>query len=261
MGQYYGRVPDRWSAESLALSVVVHDRKRVNEEHAHEAAFVTMMLAGEYRETAARRSFRFDPFVTLYHPAAIEHQDVVGPAGVRLLMFEFRTDLLDGAQIGRSDAGSLRDLSGSLAAWRMLSLYRLAPFDSLEFESRAMQLVAELAPLVRNAVRDVPSLERAREYLHAHFRSPMTMQEIGSASGLHPVYLGQAFHRNFGETVGSYVARLRVRATAEQLAKSRAPLAAIACEHGFCDQSHFQRVFKKMCGVTPSAFRRSFSAT
>jgi len=259
LGQYYGRVPQRWSAESMAMSVVVHDQKRANVRHAHEPAFLTLMLDGQYRETTAQRSLAFDRFTTIYHPSGIEHQDFIGTPGVRLLMFEFRPELLEGAPTDRSRFRSVRDLSGSMGAWQLLSLYRRAAgADPLEFESGAMRLLARIAPLARTP-RDRPSLERAREFVHARFRDRVTMRDIASAAGVHPVHLGQSFHREYGETLGSYVARLRVRAAAEALSGSETPLATIAYDHGFCDQSHFQRVFKRLTGVTPGGFRHSFS--
>src|SRR5436190_3260738 len=137
----------------------------------------------------------------------------------------------------------------------MLALYRdmSADHDPLEYESRALTIVARLAGQV--PARDLPSLERAREYLHAAFRNPIAVRD---AAGLHPVSPGQSFRRQFGETI-AHVNRLRVRAGAEQLGKSDATLAAIACEQGFCDQSHFQRVFKRFSGYTPAEFRASFS--
>jgi AraC family transcriptional regulator len=257
LGQYFGRSPERWTADSLVLSPVIHDQPRANVAHAHEAAFVALMLDGDYAENAALRSFRFDRFTALYHPPGLEHQDFVGPRGVRLLLFEFRPELLDGAEFRRADSRSLRDLSGSRAAWELLSLYReaKADLDPIEFESRAMELVGRIVPLSR-APRDLPSLGRAREYLHSHFRERVRMSRVAAAAGVHPVYLGQMFRRELGETIGSYVTRLRVRAAAEQLVATGAAYASIALDHGFCDQSHFQRAFKRLSGVTPAAFRR-----
>src|SRR5438552_2475937 len=108
------------------------------------------------------------------------------------------------------------------------------------------------APHAHETPRDLPSLQRAREYLHANFRERVTMADLARAASMHPVYLGQMFHRHFGETAGDYVKRLRVRAAAEQLSKSDVPLSEIAFQHGFCDQSHFHRVFKKFAGLTPA---------
>jgi AraC family transcriptional regulator len=231
---------------------VIHAQERVNVEHAHEAAFVTLMLDGEYTEKAALRSFRFERFSAMFHSAGIEHQDFIGRPGVRLLMFEFTPEL------GEKSRG-LRDLSGSRAAWEMLALYRDAvSIEPLDFESRAMTLIAAIESL--RVPRDLPSLSRAREYIHANLRSTITVRDIARAAAVHPVYLGQTFHRELGETIADYVKRLRVRAAAEQLSRSRTPIAEIAFEFGFCDQSHFQRVFKKFCGVTPAQFRSS-SAT
>jgi AraC family transcriptional regulator len=260
LGQYFGRVPHRWAADSIVLSPVIHDQRRVNVEHAHEAAFVTLMLAGEYTEKAALRSYRFERFTAIYHPPALEHQDFVGGPGVRLLMFEFRPELVDAIDIKRSDFRSLRDLSGSRIAWDLLALYHdaLRGSDPLDFESRALQLIARLAPVTRTAALDTAPLQRAREYLHAHFQERLMMKDIARAAGIHPVYLGQSFQRRFGETVGSYATRLRIRAAAEVLSTSDIPLATLAFDYGFCDQSHFQRVFKRFAGVTPAAFRSRF---
>jgi AraC family transcriptional regulator len=260
LGQAFGRVPQRWTTDSISLAPVIHDHERVNDAHAHEAACVLLMLDGDYRETAALRSFRYERFTAVYHPPGMDHQDVIGALGVRLLVFEFRPDLLEGADTNRSKVRSLRDVTGSRAAWDLLKLYRIAPnSDPLDFEARALQLIAAMAPLARATPRDLPSAQRAREYLHANFRRPVTMADLARVASTHPVYLGQMFHRHFGETVGDYVKRLRVRAAAEQLSNSDLPLAEIAFEHGFCDQSHFHRVFKKFAGVTPAEFRREFS--
>jgi len=261
LGQYFGRVPQRWTADSIALSPVIHDQRKVNAVHTHEAAFVTLMLDGEYTEKAALRSYHFERFTAIYHPPALEHQDFVGSPGVRLLMFEFRPELVDAIDIKRGDFRSMRDLSGSRAAWDLLALYRdaISGSDPLDFESRAMQLIGRVAPLARTASLDVASLRRTRDYLHAHFRERLLMKDIAHAAGIHPVYLGQSFQRNFGESVGSYVMRLRIRAAAERLSSTDVPLASLAFEHGFCDQSHFQRVFKKYSGFTPAAFRSRFN--
>ena len=242
-----------WRANGIAFTPVIRDYGHVSGAHAHETACVTLMLGGEYSETAGLRSFRFDPFTAVYHPPGLDHKDVVGESGVRMLVLEFSPNLLD--KLPRSR----RDVSGSRVAWEMLALYRdmSADHDPLEFESRALTIAARVRGQAQT--RDVPSLERAREYLHAAFRNPIAMKDVASAAGLHPVYLGQSFRREFGETIAQYVNRLRVRAAAEQLGQSDAPLAAIAYELGFCDQSHFQRVFKRFSGYTPAEFRASFT--
>jgi AraC family transcriptional regulator len=53
------------------------------------------------------------------------------------------------------------------------------------------------------------------------------------------------------------VRRLRVEAACGQLAEGDRTLAEIAQEAGFCDQSHFHRVFRRQVGMTPAAFRRA----
>ena len=107
--------------------------------------------------------------------------------------------------------------------------------------------------------RDLRSLRRACEYVHAHFGENLTLAQVARAAGVHPVYLGQIFRQEFGETLGEYLNRIRVRAAAERLANSDLPLSAIALDFGFYDQSHFTRIFRQVTGATPGVFRADYA--
>jgi AraC family transcriptional regulator len=72
---------------------------------------------------------------------------------------------------------------------------------------------------------------------------------------MHPVSLARAFRRAHGCSITWYRRRSRVRRAADLLTTAM-PLADVAMESGFTDQSHFCRVFKVETGLTPSVYRR-----
>jgi AraC-like DNA-binding protein len=57
----------------------------------------------------------------------------------------------------------------------------------------------------------------------------------------------------------TFVHRLRVLHACRAIAGGRGPLAAVAADSGFCDQSHMTHVFRQITGVTPTAYRRIVS--
>jgi AraC family transcriptional regulator len=61
-----------------------------------------------------------------------------------------------------------------------------------------------------------------------------------------------------GETPHQFVLRVRVERAKEMLrsAESRVLDVAIAC--GFKTQQHFARVFRQLCGASPTEYRRHF---
>ena len=60
-----------------------------------------------------------------------------------------------------------------------------------------------------------------------------------------------------GESVGSYARNIRLDWAARRLVSSDDPLARVACEAGFADQSHFTRAFSRRFGVAPGRYRRA----
>jgi AraC family transcriptional regulator len=92
--------------------------------------------------------------------------------------------------------------------------------------------------------------------VHDEVSRALTVQSVAADVGVTAVRLSRAFRRAFGESLGSYQRRLRIRRACEQLRASSLPLAGIALDAGFTDQSHFTRVFKRHLGTTPGVFRR-----
>jgi YesN/AraC family two-component response regulator len=154
------------------------------------------------------------------------------------------------------------DLSGKRPAWELMDLYhRISshPANDLDIESRAVALAFSIVKFSAREPRNLHSLQRAREYVHAHYSENLTLAQVARAAGVHPVYLGQIFRQEFGETLGEYLNRIRVRAAAGMLANSDLPLSAVALELGFYDQSHFNRVFRQLTGATPGTFRGEYA--
>ena len=100
-------------------------------------------------------------------------------------------------------------------------------------------------------------LNRVVDYIEQHLAERITGEDL---AGLIGVSIGQLF-RAFKVSVGipplQYVASRRLEFVCLLLRNSREPLAQIAVAAGFCDQSHLCRVFRRVRGVTPVAWRRA----
>jgi AraC family transcriptional regulator len=262
IGQFFGNVSKRWAADSVVVNCLVHTQARSLPSHVHQAGFVSLMLHGEYRETAGFSQFGYQPFSCVYHPPGMDHRDEIGKAGVTLLTLEFKPELFAAMDFAAVNLRPITDLSGRRPAWELMDLYQRISSNAandLDIESRAVALAFSIVKFSSSTSRDLRSLQRAREYVHAHFTENLTLARVACAAGVHPVYLGHIFRQEFGETLGEYLNRIRVRAAAGLLANSDLPLSALAVDLGFYDQSHFSRVFRQFTGATPGTFRREYA--
>lgn len=119
--------------------------------------------------------------------------------------------------------------------------------------------------LVRHAERPAPDaltlrnaggagLARARDYIRAYFQSDMTVSDLATVAGMSRAHLSRAFGETYGTPPHVYLNGVRI-ARARTLIGLGMPLATVAVECGFADQSHLTRRFKGSVGVTPSDWR------
>jgi AraC family transcriptional regulator len=99
-------------------------------------------------------------------------------------------------------------------------------------------------------------LNRLVDYIEQHLAERITGEDL---AGLIDVSIGQLF-KAFKASVGipplQYVASRRLEFVCLLLRTSRESLSQIAVTAGFYDQSHLCRVFRRVLGVTPAAWRR-----
>jgi AraC family transcriptional regulator len=102
-----------------------------------------------------------------------------------------------------------------------------------------------------------PWLSRVREMLHEEPAAALSVTALARTAGVHPAYLSRAFRRFFHCSPGEYARRIRLEWTAERLIRGNQPIAAVAMEAGFADQSHLTRCFKRFYHTTPRSFREA----
>jgi AraC-like DNA-binding protein len=82
------------------------------------------------------------------------------------------------------------------------------------------------------------------------------LDDLAAASGMGRFQLLRAFRAAVGLPPHAYQLSLRVT-RAMALIRSGLPLADVAAEAGFADQSHFTRRFAAVVGIPPARFRRA----
>lgn len=259
-GTFFGRVDAHWHTDLVKLSVVTHDHGRRVPCHAHEHAFFSLLLSGSYRELVAGRTLEHTPLTVVYHPEHLTHSDEIGPAGARFFTLEMAPELLDGRLRRRRPLASVRDLSGGPPVWMMVRLFREAsagPAVPVSLEEQAAELVDEVAGAAGEHPRRAPSwLAGIQAVLEERYREPLTLSYLAGLAGIHPVYLSRVFRHFHGRPIRAVVHQLRVHHACRLLARSNLPLAEVALEAGFVDQSHLTHVFRRVTGMTPGAMRR-----
>jgi AraC-like DNA-binding protein len=159
---------------------------------------------------------------------------------------------------------SRSSVEGGAPAWLAGRLYQefrepdaLSP---LVVEGTVLEILGHAARRAASAGRRPPPrwLRQVTDLLHARFRENLPLDELARTAAVHPAHLARVFRRHLRCSAGEYVRQLRVEHACRALSRTDTPLAEVALNVGFSDQSHFSTVFKRHTGFTPAAFRRLF---
>jgi len=115
--------------------------------------------------------------------------------------------------------------------------------------SRDIQMPAE---------RDYAAFSAAVGYIHRHFDAPLRLPELAEMAGLSVYQFDQRIRSLFHLSAGQYLVKVRIDFACDKLRTSNQPIADIALDCGYSDQSAFSRQFKQATGMPPLAYRRKF---
>jgi AraC family transcriptional regulator len=100
-------------------------------------------------------------------------------------------------------------------------------------------------------------VRRAKEILCANLDGRVPLQEVARECRLSVSHFSRAFRRSMGVAPHNWLLTRRVEAAKEKLRDHRLTLSDVALDCGFADQSHLTRVFTRIIGISPGAWRRS----
>jgi AraC-like DNA-binding protein len=99
-------------------------------------------------------------------------------------------------------------------------------------------------------------MRRATELLEANLDGNIALQQVAEACELSVSHFARAFKQTFRRPPYKWLVERRVDRARDLMTNSRLPLADIAIQCGFADQSALNRSFKRIHGVTPGIWRR-----
>ncbi len=130
---------------------------------------------------------------------------------------------------------------------------------------RLLTIFAEHLSMVNNqiVVRDQnsepPVITRAKQFINEHQTEELSLEQVASAVHTSKFYFCKMFKKATGINFTDYLSRLRTERAKNLLLNPNLRVSEIAYEVGFQSLTHFNRVFKRIAGRSPTNYREQLA--
>lgn len=230
--------------------------------HAHEGyaigAFEDGVGGTDYR--GARHYFPPGHVVAM-NPGEAHTGFAADARGLTYRMFYVSETVFSAMAGGRAPCFGEVCIADARLASRLIRLHRLLErgAERLAGESEALRILGDFArrygrgaPLPP-AGREAPAVAQIKAFLRAHHARNVSIRELTAVTGLSAAYMIRAFHRAAGMPPHAWLLQFRIARARQMLAAGR-PIAGVALDLGFADQSHLTRRFRSVTGLTPGQY-------
>lgn len=103
----------------------------------------------------------------------------------------------------------------------------------------------------------ITDIQEIKEYLDTHFKDKITLDQLSSHFYINKSYMQSLFKGRYGSTINAYLNQVRITYVKQQLRFTDKTIEVLA-EELHIDPPYLSRMFKKIEGISPSAFRQSW---
>ena len=103
-------------------------------------------------------------------------------------------------------------------------------------------------------------ITRAKQFIQAHHAEPLSLGQVAKSVNTSTFYFCKMFKKSTGLNFTDYLSRVRVEKARNLLLNPNLRVSEIAFEVGFQSLTHFNRVFKKTLGLSPTEYRANLPA-
>ncbi len=263
-GQFYGDVQSAARSAGLVLSELAHPEASRMPAHSHQLSYFTLVLDGHYEEGGPHHYTQFGPYTMIFNPAGAEHESVVQPGGASFFTVELERRWMDSLGSDQKLHYSFADMNAGRLLWLTLRLRQEHATNqmasALTAESLVWEMLGEVTRWHYDSVPNRPAWwTKVEDSIRGRFAEKLSFAEIARDAKVHPVHLARTCRRVTGRTLGEYVQALRLRYACELMKEPDIPLAQVAFDSGFADQSHLTRMFQRFVHTTPKKFRATLT--
>ena len=175
---------------------------------------------------------------------------------VRRLLRRAGAGLVFSGKARRDAARRMMSLNETVGPRRVTELLDI--LDDLS-RSRACERLSSRAHAVPLRDRDRTRTDRVLRHINEYYTGPLEQSAVADVAHLTPAAFSRFFKRMTGTTFVEYVHRLRVARACRLLIETDVPIIEVCYDAGFGNLSNFNRVFRRVKGTNPAAFRKTMA--
>ncbi|MBD0384341.1 response regulator [Paenibacillus sedimenti] len=108
----------------------------------------------------------------------------------------------------------------------------------------------------QHTLTDHPEINKVIAYLENNYREEITLEFLSRYTAMDDKYLSGLFKKKTGKTLIHYLHEIRIEQARRFLEHTDWPVALVGEKVGFATESYFTKIFKRITGMTPSAYRQ-----
>lgn len=255
LGRIIGVADEIASSSTAIVNLTALGQSRRLSDHSHTNPYLLLHLMGRCRDDCDDGRSEIDGPAAIFYPAGSAHEMEVGARGLATIIIEFDPAWLRRLPVNRKLFDRPRKWLGGRTGRRATALahawLRHEAHDRLFVATEAF--LTSLPSPEPDSATSPAWLPRMRAAVATD--EPPDLDALADRFGVSRPWLTRAYRSRYGEGIGETVRRHRAERAVFLLECSDLPLATVAADTAFCDQSHMNRALKLLLGMTPAEIR------
>lgn len=138
---------------------------------------------------------------------------------------------------------------------QLATIFNIGTANKHEKASRLLELILYELMDLSTEYETNPHILKIKSYISQNLKTT-SAGAVAKAVGLNISYCSTLFKKLEGQSLNEYITSLKISRAKALLKYEGRSITAVADELGFCDVYYFSRMFKKVCAMTPSQFKK-----
>lgn len=99
-------------------------------------------------------------------------------------------------------------------------------------------------------------MQKARAYINENITNDISLEDVSEYVYMSPSYFSRLFKKEVGINFKDYLNKARIEESKKYLSNLKFSISEVAHTVGFTDQSYYNKVFKRVEGISPGQYRK-----